>query len=625
MDKNTIIGLVLTGLIFIGFSIFNKPTPTTDAQPAKSVDTAVVAKNETKIAEAETIYADSLNANDSMNQIKQVPMYLQKAEEQIVTLKNNKLELQLTNHGGVPQQVQLFDYKAQEEKPLYLFKKGDLSINLPLRTKDNELLNTSDLFFTPINATDSSVTMRLNIDTESYLDLTYALYANDYRVKFSISGKNLNHLLPSNMSFQDLEWNQKLPQQELSWKFEDQYSGLMYRYTGGGIERYNTTKKDINESEGLRWVAFQGKFFSTVLINMGDALEANKMDVVQGTPESGYVKSIHLKTSLNWNVSDGEKSNLLLYFGPNDFNLLKSYDKGVDKKDRLELDHLVYMGVKIFRIINEYLIIPVVTFLKTYLSNWGLIILLLTIFIKLLLSPFTFKAYYSQAKMRVLKPQIDAINEKYPGNDRNVMMKRQTEVMSLYRSAGASPTSGCLPLLLQMPFLIALYMYFPCSIDLRGQSFLWAHDLSAFDPIVSWNTHIPIISSLIGNHISLFCLLMTISNLLLNKMMMQQSNNSAPGAEGMAKMMKTMPYIMTVFLFFFFNQNASGLCYYYMLVAIITVIQNYLFKLSINEQKLLDKLEENKRKPQKKSKWLQRLEEAQKYQQEMQRQKNKRH
>ena len=270
--------------------------------------------------------------------------------------------------------------------------------------------------------------------------------------------------------------------------------------------------------------------------------------------------------------------------------------------------------MSVFRWINQYLIIPVVTFLSGFLSNWGIIILLMTLFIKMLLWPFTYKSYMSQAKMRVLRPQIEAINAKYPGKEQDQMMKRQTETMNLYRSAGASPMSGCLPMLLQMPFLIALYMYFPTSILLRGQGFLWADDLSTYDAVISWHTNIPLISSFLGNHLSLFCVLMTVTNILYTRYTMNQS----PSGEGMAGM-KTMPYIMAIMFFFMFNQNASGLSYYYFVSTLITILQYFAFRWTLNEDKLLRQLEENKKKPRKKSKWMQRLEEAQRLQQEQQR------
>ena len=307
--------------------------------------------------------------------------------------------------------------------------------------------------------------------------------------------------------------------------------------------------------------------------------------------------------------------------GPLEHHLLKAYDQGIDEDgDRLHLEHLVYVGGSVFRWLNVHLIIPIVDFLSKYISNWGLIILLLTLIIKTALSPLTFKSYMSQAKMRVLKPQIQAINDKYPGQEQAMMMKRSQETMALYKQAGASPMSGCLPMLLQMPFLISLYMFFPTAIALRGESFLWAQDLSTYDAVISWNFDIPILSGLMGNHLSLFCLLWAVTNILYSRYTM---NMSATGDNQQMKMMKYMPYIMSIMFFFFFNNNASGLCYYYFISTLITILQFLGSRLLINEEKVLAKMEENKKKPKKKSGFMARLEEAQRLQQQQMRNQQK--
>lgn len=619
MDKNTIIGAILAGLIIIGFSLLNKPTPQPQPPVQSTADTALLTSEQETTKTFSITDSTALSEGDTTQTTAATPLYLQKGTEKLISLKNDLVKIELNTLGGIPEEAQLLKYNAQEGKELFLFKKGDLSFNLPLRTVENKILNTAELYFNPLNVTDSTVTMRLNIDEQNYLDFVYTLMPGDYRIKMNIMAKGLDRLLPANMSLQDLEWEQRIRQQEQSWKFENQYTSVMYRYAAGGVERINKSKEKKSVQETLRWIAFKDKYFSTVLISQ-TPFQDNVISSAEFKEDSGYIKNFSLKSTLQWNIEDGEKASLIWYVGPNDYNLLKAYDKGLNGNDQLDLDHLVYMGGKLLRTINVYMIIPVVTFLSSQIGSWGIIILILTILIKIFLSPFTFKSYLSQAKMRVLKPQVEAISAKYPGKDQDAMMKRQTETMSLYRAAGANPMSGCLPMLLQLPFLIALYMYFPTSIYLRGESFLWAKDLSTYDPIISWNFDIPFITGLLGNHISLFCLLMTIVNIAFNKYLMQQ--NSAPAQEGM-KMMKIMPYFMSVFLFFFFNQNASGLCYYYLLTSLLTMIQNWAFRFAINEEKLLARLEENKKKPRKKSKWQQRLEEAQKQQQAMQRQKNK--
>ena len=618
MDKNTIIGALLIGAVLIGFTLFQQSSPQPQATPTADT-TQVVALSQSALRATGT-GADGCTIDhpeDSVSVVGPVlPAYQQERPEQTVVLKNKKLTLKLSNKGGSPVEATLADYTDQQKKPVQLFRQGDATLNLPLRTLENKIVNTSTAYFDIVSQSDSAAVLRMQIDSVAYLDFAYTLRPDDYRVGLTITGHELRRLLPVNMTTQDVEWRQRMPQQEQSWKFEGQYSGIYYHYPQGDVDRLETTSEaneDIQET--LRWVAFKDKYFSSVLIASATGFKDNKLSLKTEGEGSGYVRSGDFKGTFPISVKETETVvPFMFFFGPNDYDLLKGYDEGVDKANALHLDHLVYLGMSVFRWINQYLIIPVVTFLSGFLSNWGIIILLMTLFIKMLLWPFTYKSYMSQAKMRVLRPQIEAINAKYPGKEQDQMMKRQTETMNLYRSAGASPMSGCLPMLLQMPFLIALYMYFPTSILLRGQGFLWADDLSTYDAVISWNTNIPLISSFLGNHLSLFCVLMTVTNILYTRYTMNQS----PSGEGMAGM-KTMPYIMAIMFFFMFNQNASGLSYYYFVSTLITILQYFAFRWTLNEDKLLRQLEENKKKPRKKSKWMQRLEEAQRLQQEQQR------
>lgn len=616
MDKNTLTGLLLIGLLLVGFSWLNQPTPEQVAQ-SQSLEQVVNTPAEGEQSTSSLLPAAELDSTRLVN----TPLYRHPRPEQVVTLQNSKVRVDISSHGAMPIEVELAGYLNQSSEPVRLFSKSDTRLNFPLRTNQNVLLNTADLQFEVVNKTANSVVMRLPIEEGSYLDFTYTLGNEDYRLGFTFSGVGYHKLLPNNMSLQDVEWAVRIPQQEQSHRFEGQYSGIYYYSRAGASDDLSTTshsEERVNES--LRWIAFKDKYFSSAFINHSNAFEDNRLSIKAEDEHSGYIRACSMQSTVAFSPREGEAMNFTFFFGPNDYELLTSYDEGVGQGDKLELDHLVYLGVNVFRWINLYLIIPVVSFLKDHLSNWGLIILLMTIFIKLLLSPFTFKSYMSQAKMRVLKPQVDEISAKYKDKtDQDSMMRKQQETMALYSSAGASPLSGCLPMLLQMPFLIALYMYFPTSIYLRGESFLWAQDLSSYDPIITWDFNIPLISSLLGNHISLFCLLMTIVNIVYNKYMMNQSSGSSDAMPGM----KYMPYMMSVMFFFFFNQNASGLSYYYFISTLITIIQYLAFRFTLNEDKLLMQLEENKKKPRKKSKWMERLEEAQRQQREMQRQRDK--
>ena len=620
MDKNTIIGALLIGAVLIGFTLFQQSSPQPQATPTADT-TQVVALSQSALRATGT-GADGCTIDhpeDSVSVVGPVlPAYQQERPEQTVVLKNKKLTLKLSNKGGSPVEATLADYTDQQKKPVQLFRQGDATLNLPLRTLENKIVNTSTAYFDVISQSDSAAVLRMQIDSVAYLDFAYTLRPDDYRVGLTITGHELRRLLPVNMTTQDVEWRQRMPQQEQSWKFEGQYSGIYYHFPKGDVERLETSSESTEEiKESLQWVAFKDKYFSSVLINQRTGFQNNKLTLQAEKEGSGYVRSCSLVASFPMSVKEEvTQVPLTFIFGPNDYELLQHYDAELSQNDApLQLDHLVYLGMSVFRWINKYLIIPIVTFLSGFLSNWGIIILLMTLIIKMLLWPFTHKSYLSQAKMRVLKPQIDEINAKYPGKDQEAMMKRQTETMNLYRSAGASPMSGCLPMLLQMPFLIALYMYFPTSILLRGQSFLWAEDLSTYDAIISWDFNIPLISSFLGNHLSLFCVLMTVTNVIYTRYTMSQSPSSAEGMAGM----KMMPYIMSIMFFFIFNQNASALSYYYFVSTLITILQYLAFRWTLNEEKLLHELEENKKKPRKKSKWMQRLEEAQRLQQEQQR------
>ena len=619
MDKNTIIGALLIGAVLIGFTLFQQSSPQPQATPTTDT-TQVVALSQSALRATGT-GADGCTIDhpeDSVSVVGPVlPAYQQECPEQTVVLKNKKLTLKLSNHGATPFEAVLADYMDQTKKPVHLFRKGDARFNLPLRTLENTIINTADAYFEIISHSDTTAVLRMTIDSLSYLDFIYHLGADDYRLSLTIEGNKLSRILPINTTLQDIEWTQRIPQQEQSWKFEGQYSGIYYHFPKGDVERLETgSEADEDIKETLQWVAFKDKYFSSVLINRATGFKDNKIELKAEKEGSGYVRQCAFRGTFPMSIKEDKLSiPFTFFFGPNDYDLLKGYDEGLSDDDALHLDHLVYLGMSVFRWINKYLIIPIVTFLAGFISNWGIIILLMTLIIKMLLWPFTYKSYLSQAKMRVLKPQIEEINAKYPGKEQEAMMKRQTETMNLYRSAGASPMSGCLPMLLQMPFLIALYMYFPTSILLRGQGFLWADDLSTYDAIISWDFNIPLISSFLGNHLSLFCVLMTVTNVLYTRYTMGQTPSAGEGMAGM----KMMPYIMSIMFFFMFNQNASGLSYYYFVSTLITILQYFAFRWTLNEGKLLAELEENKKKPRKKSKWMQRLEEAQRLQQEQQR------
>jgi YidC/Oxa1 family membrane protein insertase len=352
-------------------------------------------------------------------------------------------------------------------------------------------------------------------------------------------------------------------------------------------------------------------FFSTVLIADGEGFEAATLESALEPEDGKHLKHYKTATAVPFDIQGRESTDFTYFFGPNKYALLKEYDKGISAEDKLELDRLVYLGASIFRWMNKYLIIPVFDFFGRFSGNYGLIIFLLTLVIKIVIFPMTYKSYMSSAKMRVLRPQVEELNAKYPGESN--AMARQKATMELYSRAGASPMSGCIPMLLQMPVLIAMFMFFPSAIELRHEAFLWAKDLSTYDAIVSWNTYIPLITPYFGNHISLFCLLMTVVQFVYNKFNMEMTNTGQQQMPGMKVMMSMMPLMFLIF----FNQYASGLTYYYFISTLMTILQTLAFRFFINEEKLLAKLEANKKKPQKKSGFMKRLEEAQRQQEEI--------
>ncbi|WP_099465110.1 membrane protein insertase YidC [Parabacteroides provencensis] len=621
MDKNTIIGFLLIGVVLFGFSWLNQPSP--EQLEAKRRYNDSIAKIEyaqqQELQKQENKTADAEEALESLPDSVRVAR-LEKsfgvfAEAMVGTdsytvLENDLVELHLSNKGGRVSYARLKEYDTYDSKPLVLFDENDSKFNFTLVTATNRVVNTSELYFTPVKGNDpNTITMRLSTGEGSSLDFTYTLKPDDYMLSFSVKGTGMNGVLAPSTNSLDLMWQQGIIQQEKGRKFEDRYVGLYYKFISDNVEYLSESKSDSKQIPNrLRWIGYKDMFFSTVLIS-DTGFEATTLDS-EVVPSGDILKRFKATTSVPFDLQGKESTDFRFYFGPNKFALLKSFDKDVKVEDQqLDLEKLVPLGWGIFRWVNQYFVIPLFDFLGSFIHSYGLIIFLLTLIVKIILFPLTYKSYMSSAKLRVLRPQVEEINAKYPGQDKAV--ERQRATMELYSRAGASPMSGCLPMLLQMPVLVALFMFFPSAIELRHQSFLWAHDLSTYDAIVSWNTQIPIISTYFGNHISLFCLLMTITNIIYTKYNMEMTNTGQQQMPGM----KVMMYMMPLMFLFIFNNYASGLTYYYFISTLITIIQTLVFRYTINEDKLLAKLEANKRKPVKKSGFMKRLEEAQKVQQ----------
>lgn len=538
-------------------------------------------------------------------------------EEQTVKLENSVLSLDLSNKGGFLSRAELKEYQAYDSSNVVLFDATTSNFNMTLLT-NNQRLETRDLYFTPEVEGDTAVVMALNLGENARFAIRYTLMPDSYIVKMDIEQSNMANIIPSSTSAIDIHWYQKMKRNEKGRTFEERNSAIYYKYAGGDVEDLSAMETESEEAGSrVKWVAFKNQFFSSAIIARDNFTGAKFSSVdLKETSQTAFLKDMTADMAIEYSSADANPASFDIFLGPNLYPLLSDYDDTLNADEDLELTKLIPLGWALFRWINTLIIIPVFTFLGGFMSNYGLIILLLTIFIKIILFPFTYKSYMSQAKMRLLAPEIKEINDKYPGQE-NAMV-RQQKTMELYSKAGASPFSGCLPMLLQMPILIAMFTFFPSCIELRGEAFLWAKDLSAPDAIFSWETHIPIISSIFGNHVSLFCLLMTATNILYTYINMQNQpqQSSMPG-------MKWMMYLMPVMFLFFFNDYASGLSYYYFLSLLITIVQTYAFRFIIDEDKVKAQMKANAKKPRKKSGFMARLEEAQRKQQAMLREQQK--
>lgn len=541
-------------------------------------------------------------------------------KNETLSLENDVLKVDFSSEGGQISKVTLKKYDT--------YVGGDTTNVVPyngatdyysfLLPAGAGYIETRDLNFEAEAQNDSTVLMKLNLDGGAMWGIRYTLAKGEnYIVKMDIVQENIENVFASNMSDITMSWHQKMARNEKGKTFEERNSTIYYKYVGDSPD-YLTENGDQSEEleQELKWISFKNQFFSSVLVPNTSIKRAN-VSTKDIKDQPGYLKVLDVKDAIiSYSTKNDTPASFDMIFTPNLYPLLSSYDDQVKTEEDLELTRLIPLGWGLFRWINTYLIIPVFTFLGGFISNYGIIILLLTIFVKLILFPFTYKSYISQAKMRVLAPEIKAINDKYPKPED--AMTKQQKTMELYSKAGASPFSGCLPMLLQMPILIAMFTFFPSCIELRGQSFLWATDLSAPDAIFSWTTHIPFISSYFGNHVSLFCLLMTATNIIYTHINMQNQ----PGGASMPGM-KWMMYLMPVMFLFFFNDYASGLSYYYFLSLLITIIQTYACRHLVDEQKVRAEMLANAKKPRKKSGFMARLEEAQRQQQAMLREQQK--
>lgn len=627
MDKNTIAGLVLIFIILFTASYLNKPSEKELErlrQQGDSIAQVEAAKAKEKQFEAEqaalqqnTLVVDSSKVNSELAGLYGIFAVAAKGEEKFVTLENNLMKVVLSTKGGKIYSVELKDYKRYDGKPLVLFDGAENRFGLNFFSQ-NKSIQTDHFFFQP-SVSESlvtvpgskvpkgkegrekfnkenpgegkSVSMRLDAGNGIYVEYVYSLKHNSYLVDFNINTAGLKMVTGSNSEFVNFLMNVKLPRQEKMSKFgENTHSTVSYKFDKDDVSELSTSKSESKAlTTKVKWVGFKTQFFSSVLI-ADQAFQNGQIANKKTDADSSYVGEMTADLTIPLDIKGNEQFPARFYFGPNQYNTLKQYDLGLESQ--------LALGWPVIREVNKYIVIPAFDFLRRYIGNFGLIILILTIYIKLLTLIFTYKSYISTAKMRLLKPEIEEIQKKY-GDDKK--LESQQAVMAFYKKAGVNPLGGCLPMLLQFPILVAMFNFFPISIELRQQSFLWANDLSTFDSIATLPFNIPFY----GNHVSLFCLLMTIANIIYvkyNNEMTGASTQQMPG-------MKTMMYLMPVMFLFIFNSYASGLSLYYFLSLVLTFIQMYIFKKLIDEDKIHAQMKAKQKVPVTKSKFQVRLEE----------------
>lgn len=616
MDKKSIIGFVLIGVIMIGFTWFQNRQYKKQMEIQAQLDSVAMVEHMTEIAMDSLKRVQGLVSDtgvDEVNVVK-VPSYKDSllsvarlSESELVTLENDKIEIIFNTKGAQPYSVKIKDYKAYDSTELYLIKPQMSNYDISIYA--GEYINTKDFTFEIASRTDTSVTMRLPFAQGGYIQQEFVLQDGSYMVENQLSFVGMENVIPRNVSMFDIDWGVVIPRLEKGYKNEKQYSKLDYYFTGDKKpEEMGRSRNDSKRVESrMKWFAFQQQFFSAIM-TAGNEFASADLDVkfFEESDPSANLMACTAKLRSEFQPSANTVIPFSFYFGPNDFGVLKQYD--------LKYEKIIPLGGWLVNWISRFVIIPCFDFLSRFINNWGLIILLMTILIKVVLSPLTYKSFKSSAKMNVLKPDIEQISKKYP-NEKDAMKKQQA-TMELYQKAGISPMGGCLPMLLQFPILFAMFRFFPASIELRQQKFLWADDLSAYDSILDLPFNIP----LYGDHVSLFALLMAASMFIYSKMTSSQMSDDP----NMAPMKFMSVWLMPIMMLFICNNLSSALSYYYLLSNLITMLMTWVIrKFVVTEDKVRAEMLANQNKPKKKSKFQQRLEEAQKMQEQMMKERQK--
>lgn len=625
MNKNTMTGLLLMGIVLIGFSWYNQPSAEQIAEQRRQDSIAVAAKEK---AEKDRKMAEiagkkqALEAALSDSTALFYPSLSGKSSD--VVLKNSKLELTLDTKGGVLKKAKVLGFKDRNgAEDVTLFDAADQSMNFMMAGKTANIV-TGDLYFTPSAVTDSTVVMTAQASNGGAVIITYTL-GSDYMLRMSVQARGLAGMFAPNYREMDIEWGEKCRQQEKGFTFENRYATLTYKEKEGGTDYLSETSEEIDEKidEPLDWVAFKNQFFSAVLISREDIAPGALMTSVPQKKGSGYLKQYQARMKTFFDPTGARPTEFEMFIGPNDFRLLQDIEEESAFGKDLELQQLVYLGWPLFRIINRWFTLYVFDWLAGFGFNMGVVLILITLLLKLITYPMVKKTYMNSAKMRVLKPKLDEATKQYDKPE-DQMMKQQA-MMAMYSKYGVSPLSGCLPMLIQMPIWIAMFNFVPNAIQLRGQSFLWISDLSTYDPIWEWNTNI----WLIGDHLSLTCILFCGANILYSMMTMRQQRDQMVGQQAeQMKMMQWMMYLMPVMFFFMFNDYSAGLNFYYFISLFFSAAIMWMLRKTTDDAKLLEILEarykENQSNPKKMSGLAARLEAMQRQAAELQKQQQQR-
>ena len=600
MDKNSIIGFVLIAVVLIGFSVWSQPSDKEKAEAARQDSITMVAqKKAEQMQKAATLKQAEIKQKVLKDTTSMFHTSLQ-GQAQNIVLKNSKIELTLNTKGATVQKAVIKNFNDRiGNKNVTLFDSKDQQLNYTLVAKEANI-STSDLYFLPSSVTDSTVTLTAQAGEGKSITLKYLL-GKDYMLHASFQVIGMNGIFAPNTTTMDVNWKDNCRQQERGFTFENRYATLTYHEVDGGTDYLNEGKENIDKviEEKINWVAFKNQFFSAVMIARNDFKENAQMTSIPQQKGTGYLKQYEAKMKTFFDPSGKQPSEFDFYYGPNDFRLLQKVEKESNFGKNLEMQRLVYLGWPLFRIINRWFTLYVFDWLTGLNINMGIVLIIITLLLKLITYPLVKKSYMSSAKMRVLKPKLDAATAQY--NKPEDSMQKQQAMMGEYSKYGVSPLSGCLPMLIQMPIWIAMFNFVPNAIQLRGESFLWIKDLSTYDPIFEWNHNI----WLLGDHLSLTCILFCVANVLYSWMTMRQQKDQKVGQQAeQMKMMQWMMYLMPVMFFFMFNDYSSGLNFYYFISLFFSAAIMWTLRKTTNDAKLLAILEarykENKTNPQKK-------------------------